>query len=222
MRDFAAVVRERLALPDVNSQHEADIRAELSAHLEDAYTDALAQGHTEEDAVRLALEQVADWTELARRVNAAATDGGMMSHHMKSLWLPGLTMVGCSATVLLAIGWLFPGEWWAHRDARADVVAATAGILLYVLLGAVGAAWSRRAGGSWRERLGAGLLPIALHLAVVASAILAGILTEFDRHPAHAVNLQLRVVFVFVIVPGLALSIGAAPFLRRASHAGRA
>jgi hypothetical protein len=220
--DFAALVRERLALPDVEPQREAEIRAELSAHLEDAYTDARAHGHTEEESVCLALAESSDWTELARRVNAATTEGGMMSHHMKSLWLPGLTMLGCSATFLLAVGWLFPGEWWANRDGGDEVAAATAAILLYVLLGALGAAWSRRVGGTWRERLGAGLLPIALHVAVVVSAILAGIFTEFQQHPEHTFNPQLRVVFVFVIVPAVALSTGAAPFLRASASADKA
>jgi hypothetical protein len=211
--DFAALVSERLALPGIDPQREAEIRAELSAHLEDAYTDARAQGHTDEESVHLALEGI-DWTELARQVNAATAEGGTLSHHMKSLWLPGLTMLGCSATFLLGVGWLFPGEWWANRSGGADVAAATGAILLYVLLGAFGAAWSRRVGGTWRERLGAGLLPVALHVAVAVLAIVAGIFTEFQQHPEHAFNLQLRVLVVFVIVPGLALSIGAAPFLR--------
>lgn len=215
MPDFAAIVRERLALTRVDPQHEADIRAELSAHLEDAYTDARAHGRSEDEAVRLALEQVADWPALTRGLDAAVTDGGMMSHHTRSLWLPGLTMLGCSASVLLAIGWLMPGAWWANRSAGTDAMAATAGILLYVLFGAIGAAWSRRVGGTWRERLGAGLLPLALHVAVVVTAILVGIFREFAQHPTHALNPQLRVLVVFVIVPGLALSMGAAPFLRQ-------
>ncbi|MFN7917127.1 MAG: permease prefix domain 1-containing protein [Vicinamibacterales bacterium] len=222
MPDFPAIVRERLALPNVDPRPADDIRAELAAHLEDAYSSAIAQGHSEDEALRLALEQVTDWTELARRVSAATNGGGWMSHHMRSLWLPGLTMLGCAATILLAVGWLMPGAWWASRSAATDMMAAGAGILLYVMFGAAGAAWSRRAGGTWRERLGAGLLPLALHIAVVGAAILASIATEFQRHPGHALNPQLRVLFVFVVVPALALATGAAPFLRQASRAARA
>ncbi len=220
MPDFAAIVRERLQLRGITPGHAADIRAELTAHLEDSYADAKNRGHADEEALRLALAQVTDWTQLAHGLTCATNDGGMVSHHMKSLWLPGLTTLGCSATILLGIGWLVPGAWWANRDGAPEVAAATAAILLYVLLGAIGAAWSRRVGGTWRERLGAGLLPIALHVAVVVAAILANILTEFQRHPAHALNFQLRVLFVFVLVPGLALLVGAAPFLRQRSHAG--
>lgn len=221
MPDFAAIVRERLPLQGIAPGHAADIRAELAAHLEDRYADAKERGHTDDEALRLALAQVTDWTQLAHGLTCATTDGGMMSHHMKSLWLPGLTMLGCAAAVLLGIGWI-PGVWWANRTGGSDLAAATAGIVLYVLLGAVGAAWSRRVGGTWRERLGAGLLPLALHVAVVGAAILMNILTELQRHPEHALNLQLRLLFVFVLVPGLALSVGAAPFLRQTSHAGNA
>ncbi len=220
MPDFAAIVRERLSLHGVAPGHAGDIRAELTAHLEDTYAGAKERGHTDEEALRLALAQVTDWTQLAHGLTCATTEGGMMSHHTRSLWLPGMTMLGCSATVLLAIGWLTPGAWWASRDSGMDVAAATAAILLYVVFGATGAAWSRRVGGTWRERLGAGLLPLALHVAVVGVAILTNVLTELQRHPEHALNPQLRVLFVFVLVPGLALSMGAAPFLRQTSRAG--
>ena len=79
--------------------------------------------------------------------------------------------------------------------------------------------WGRRGrvawAGTWRERLGAGLLSIALHIAIVLPAILVGALAEQARHPAHPLNPQLRVMLVLIVVPGLALAVGAAPFLRR-------
>lgn len=218
MPDFAAIVRRQLPLEGVEAQRAADIHAELASHLADVYADARASGHAEEEALRLALAQVTNWTALAHGVTRAANEDRMMSYHMKTLWLPGLTMLGGSAAVLLAIGWLMPGTWWANRDASSDVAAGTAAIVLYVLLGAMGAAWSRRVGGTWRERLGAGLLPIALHLAVVTVAILANVFAELRQHPAHALNPQLRLLVVFVLVPGLALSLGAAPFLRQPSR----
>lgn len=219
MPDFAAIVHERLRLPGVDPLRQAEIRAELTAHLEDAYAEAIARGHDDRDAVRLALDQVTDWTELAHRLTCASAEEGMMSHHMRTLWQPGLTMVGCAAAVLLGVGWLAPGEWWANPDARMQYAAATGAVMLYVLLGAAGAGWSRRVGGTWRERLGAALLPAALHLTMTIGAIVAGIVAETQRHPTHALNPQLRVVFVFVLVPAVALSLGAAPFLRQRSGA---
>lgn len=222
MPDFATIVRERLRLRGIDQQREADIHSELTAHLDDAYADARARGHADDEAVRLALEQVTDWTYVAHDVMCATQEGEMMSHHMRTLWLPGLTMLGCAAALLLGIVWFAPGAWWADADAGAQLASATGAVLVYALLGAVGAAWSRRAGGTWRERLGAGLLPIALHLAVVIPAIVAGVRTESVQHPAHALNPQLGVVFAMLIVPGLALSMGAAPFLRQTPRAGGA
>lgn len=213
MPDFAALVRDRLDLRYLAPQRAATIREEVAAHLEDTYAAAIARGLPEDEALCLALAQVADWTQLSHDVMCATHEGLVMSHHTKTLWLPGLTMLGCAATGLLAVGWLFPGTWWANRSAGSDVVAAAVAIVLYVLLGSVGAAWSRRVGGTWKERLGAGLLPLALHVVVAGGAILAGIVAEAQRHPEHALNPQLRVLFIFVIVPGLALSLGAAPFL---------
>jgi hypothetical protein len=218
--DFATIVSEHLRLRGIDPHREADIHSELTAHLDDAYADARARGHADDEAVRMALEQVTDWTSVAHAVMCATREGEMMSHHMRTLWLPGLTMLGCAATLLLGVVWFAPGEWWANADAGAQFASATGAVLLYALLGAVGARWSRRAGGTWRERLGAGLLPIALHLAVVIPAIVAGGRAESVQHPAHALNLQLGVVFALLIVPGLALSIGAAPFLRQGPRVG--
>jgi hypothetical protein len=220
--DFAAIVRERLRLASVDERRAAEIHAEMTAHLEEIYTSAIAEGHSRDDAARLAFEEVTDWPQLARDVTSASTEDGMMSHQMRTLWLPGLTMVGCAAAVLLGIGWLTPGEWWANRSDGSQYVAAFGAVLLYVLLGAVGAGWSRRVGGTWRERLGAALLPAALHLTMTIGAILAGIIVESQRHPTHALNPQLRAVFVFVVVPAMALSLGAAPFLRQKSRASNA
>lgn len=129
-----------------------------------------------------------------------------------------MRVVGCAAAVLLGIGWFAPGEWWADRSAGAQYLAASGAVLLYMLLGAVGAGWSRRLGGTWRERLGAGLLPAALHLVMTLGAIAANMVVDAQQHPTRALNPQLRVVLIFVIVPAIALSIGAAPFLRQTSR----
>jgi hypothetical protein len=78
-----------------------------------------------------------------------------------------------------------------------------------VAFGATAAAWSRRAGG-WRKRVAAGLLPLALHVTVVLPAIVMSGLSESVQHPDHAVNFQPGVVFILIVVPGIALMLGAA------------
>ena len=74
----------------------------------------MACGHSADEALRLALAQVTDWTQLAHGVTCATTEGALMSHHAKTLWLPGVTMFGCAATVLLALG--FPVAFTMRTD----------------------------------------------------------------------------------------------------------
>jgi hypothetical protein len=85
----------------------------------------------------------------------------------------------------------------------------------YLAFGAIGAFWSRRAGGSVRARLLAGVFPLALHLAIIVPTMTVSMLTEGRMHPEHLrPNFQLGVLLVFVVIPGAALAIGTLPFLR--------
>ena len=212
MHDFAALVRERLRLRGVSATRDREIRDELTAHLEDVYADALRRGSSETEAIDLAQAQVTDWTQLAQRL-AHAEDGDIMSHHTRTVFQPGMAMLGCAAAMHVGLAWFAPGEWWAEHQTRTTLLMAT--LPLYAAFGATGAAWSRRAGGTAGERLAAGLLPVALHIAVVLPAILLGSLAELARHPEWAINPQPKVILALVVVPGLALTAGAAPFLRQ-------
>ena len=71
-----------------------------------------------------------------------------MSHRVKALWLPGMTTLGCAASLLLGITRLAPAELWADPRAGVHRLIAGLGISAYVAFGALGAAWSRRVGGS--------------------------------------------------------------------------
>ena len=50
-------------------------------------------------------------------------------------------------------------------------LAAGLAFLFYLVLGAVGAAWSRHVGGSRGERLAAGVFPLVVHVAVAGPAV---------------------------------------------------
>ena len=213
MHDFAALVRERLRLPGANPSRDREIREELTAHLEDVYTDAIRRGCSETEATDLARAQVTDWTQLAQRLAHAEEGNTMISHHTRTIWRPGMAMLCCVAALHIGLSWFAPGEWWADLRLRATMTAAI--LALYVAFGATAAAWSRRAGGTRRERLAAGLLPVALHIAVALPAIVLGSLAERERHPDWGINPQPKVLLALVVLPGLALTVGAAPFLRR-------
>ncbi len=217
MHDFAALVRRQLRLRGATPSRDREIHEELTAHLEDVYTDAIRRGCAETEAIDLARNQVTDWRQLAQHLADAEDGDTMISHHTRTIWRPGMAMLLCAAALHIGLSWFAPGEWWADIRLRATMTVAI--LALYVAFGATAAAWSRRSGGTARERLAAGLLPVALHVAVVLPAIALASLAELTSHPRWGLNPQPKVMLALVVVPGLALTAGAAPFLRRGPRA---
>ena len=212
MHDWPAIVSARLAALGLDAAREEEIRAELAGHLEDEYAAALQRGRSEQEAIACALARVPDWVDLARTIHHADEKEGLMSPDTKTLWLPGMAALCCAGAAILVTTRL-PPTLWANPRASMSIGALSIGC--YVAVGALGSWWSRRAGGSTRARFAAGLFPLVLHLTMIVTTIVASILNEGRMHPEHLrVNFQLRVLFAFVLVPGIALSIGTLPFLR--------
>jgi len=207
VRDWSDVVGTRLAALGLDAEREQQIRAELAGHLEDACADAVRRGCTEEDAVARALERVPDWTHLADAIRRADQKEGPMSPDAKTLWLPGMAALGCAAAVMLGVTRFLPPSLWTNP--RATLPMTTALLLAYLTCGALGAWWSRRAGGSVTARLFAGLFPVALHVSIFVTVIVAAMF-----EPELQINFQLRAALIFIVIPGVALAIGTLPFLR--------
>ena len=123
-----------------------------------------------------------------------------MSHDARTLWLPGMAALGASAAVLLGVARLVPGSLWTDPGTALPMMAAM--LLSYLLCGALGAWWSRRAGGNVAARFVAAIFPLALHLCMV---LVAAIRLPSDVRPGVALG--------FIVIPGIALTIGALPFL---------
>ena len=131
-----------------------------------------------------------------------------MSPDAKTLWLPGMAALGCAAAVMLGAPRLLPASLWL--DPRATM-PMTAGLLLsYLAFGALGASLSRRAGGGIAARLAAGIFPLALHVSIFVTVVVAAMFG--DRRFQN--NFQLRAALIFIVIPGVALAVGALPFLR--------
>jgi len=64
MREWAAYVRARLRLPELESGREAEIVEELAQQLDEAAREALASGATPEEARTRALDHLTDWGRL--------------------------------------------------------------------------------------------------------------------------------------------------------------
>lgn len=212
MRDWSSVVRSRLIALGIEAEREEEIRTELAGHLEDAYVDAIRRGCTEEDAVARALERVPDWTRLADAIRRADQKEGPMSPDAKTLWLPGMAALGCAAAVMLGVPRLLPASLWL--DPRATM-PMTAGLLLsYLAFGALGASLSRRAGGGVAARVAAGIFPLALHVSMFVTVVVAAMFGDRRSPEAIQINFQLRAALIFIVIPGIALTVGTLPFLR--------
>jgi hypothetical protein len=195
----------------IEAEREEEIRAELAGHLEDAYVDAIRRGCTEEDAVARALGRVPDWTRLADAIRRADQKEGPMSPDAKTLWLPGMAALGCAAAVMLGVPRLLPASLWL--DPRATMPMAAGLLLSYLAFGALGASLSRRGGGSTVSRFVAGVFPLLLHISIFVTVVVAAMFET--RAPEQLqFNFQLRAGLIFIVIPGIALTLGALPFLR--------
>lgn len=216
MPDWNQLVRERLGVLGIAPQLEEEVVAELAGHLEDRCTSAVNRGMTEPEAV--ALEEVPDWVALNKEIIAAKKEEPM-NERTKILWLPGLTMAFCSAVLLPAMSRLVPPAVWADR--RAPVLLFALWVLSYVVIGALGAYWSRRAGASIAVRFLSGVFPVGLHLAILISGIVVTSLQAAPRFPEHLqLSFLWRAGIVWVVIPGVALALGTLPFLRNHSREG--
>ena len=212
VRDWAQLVRERLGAMGIGAEREDEIVAELGAHLEDCVSAAVRNGRAESDAVDMALEEVPDWVALNREI-AEAKKEEPMNERTRTLWLPGTTMLVSAYVLMEAVTRLVPHNAWIRPLFPMFIFVPW--LLAYGVLGARGAQWSRRVGGNARTRVLAGTFPIALHVVIFLCVFIA---TSLQPHPRTAEWLMpsflLAVFFKFILLPGIALAVGALPFLR--------
>lgn len=218
MRDWSVVVQRHLASVRVDAARRREIGAELAAHLEDACEAALRSGYTEAEAMARAMTLVPDWNALTVAVQRAADEESIMTRQARTVLLPGTTILLTAALGLGLIVASTPAGRWA--DPRWYVHALAAGLVLafYLLLGAIGAAWSRRVGGSPGQRLAAGVFPLLLHLAVAGLAVGGDMLYAASNGAGGrllGINV-VRMTVILLIAPGAALLLGGFPFARDA------
>ena len=224
MRDWSALVRPHLASLRVDERRRLEIGAELAAHLEDAYDSALRSGCTDAEALACAMERVPDWRALAVAVDQATDEGTMMTRHARTVFLPGTTMLLAAAAGMSITLSATPADRWADPRWYVHAVAAALALLFYLVLGAIGAAWSRHVGGSPGERLAAGAFPLVLHVAVVGLGVGADVLFALSqggrgRHLGLHLDINvLNMVLVMLVAPGAALLLGVLPFARRSAR----
>ncbi|HXZ28587.1 MAG TPA: hypothetical protein VEG08_11395, partial [Terriglobales bacterium] len=160
MPDWQVLLRARLGPLRLSPQMEDEVVAELAAHFEDECRERAEAGVPADEAVHSTLAQVPDWQRFRRDLQHSKEDP--MNHRTRALWLPGaLTcLFSYLAQAMMVRAGLKPEYVWRASE------FGIAGIAFYLpwffplpIVGALGAWWSRRAGGTLRERLLAALLP---------------------------------------------------------------
>jgi hypothetical protein len=217
VRDWSALVHRHLASVRADERRRREIVCELAAHLEDAYGGALRRGCTEEEAIACAMEHVPDWGALALAVQRSADEEAIMTRQAITVLLPGTTILLAAATGMSLMVYATPADRWLDPRWQVHAPAAVLAFLFYLLLGALGAAWSRHVGGSPGERLAAGVFPLALHAAVAVPTVAADVLYALSRGGigVHLSINMINMILVMLVVPGSALLLGVLPFARR-------
>jgi len=211
MRDWKAIVEERLAGLGLEPKERAEVIAEVAAYLEDICEGMLKQGMTEDEAVGRALSQAGNWKNLQRKIFAAKKREQPMKKRVWQVWVPGFLTLILSMLFLTAL---------YRLGLRGRLVwSGPIAILLYTpwlaglpFIGALGAYISSRAGGSRANVIfvsvfpalaltGAFLLMFPIGLAVQG-------VTGSQGDFSIVATVLLKDGIGWIVVPGVALLVG--------------
>lgn len=253
--DWREEARRKLADSKLSAEEREEISRELAGYLEDLCSDASARGLDDSVAAQTGPTQQAaaelhEDKHLGAHLYRAREENAMnLNDRTRRLWLPGMAMFVATAALLavfqsLALG-LFhvvaplpiTGTLSAHVTTYPELVRNvmrhdSAALMTFLgwlctlpFLGALGASWSRRAGGARIAQLAAGLFPLILFAAIFIGQRGVGqagtsvpFLAMDALPPAHMFFLFLstaaNLLLSWVVIPGAALLIGVVPFLR--------
>ncbi len=219
MPDWRAIVQQKLGKLGSDSAIREEIVSELAGYLEDAYEDHRAQGRSETEAIGRALGELIKGRRLGRKIGSAKE--GDMNDRTRKFWLPGLTSLSAASVFLMVFARV---SYMPHMLVVRSGVALMmypAWLVAQPLFGGIGAYFSRRAGGSRLTRIFAALSPsIALLVLIFIGAIVQLLMASMGR-PSDVGSMGTaafaRAIFFAIVVPSLALLLGALPFWRNSA-----
>jgi hypothetical protein len=215
--DWKKLVRDRLNRCSAPAQP-AEIVAELSAHLEETYEAARAQGLTEAAALELTMQEVADWRTLAADIRRAKFNEDNMNHRTRSLWLPALASLFASSLFLFALTEIsLQPRLLARLNSGTGRWVYAVWLIGQIAFGALGAFLSRRVGGSSMARVVAATFPAIVMLASCVIVIPVSALMQHNDFIFHNPGRLWWGAFLWAVVPAVTLLLGAAPFLQEPS-----
>jgi hypothetical protein len=218
MPDWNRLISERMSALALPPEARQDVVAQLATHLGDLYQNCRARGVNESQAIDIALSQAADWQELAREISTAKNEEGGMNDRSKQFWLPSLVTLTASMLWLMLLQRVSWNPASSSFHGGPPLMSYLIWLITLPVFGACAAYLSRRAAGSLRARIAAGLFPSIAMLGVLVFALLTGIFVEKNpfiwKHPGYVALGFLP----WVIFPALALALGVLPFLRVANR----
>lgn len=212
-------MRERLGVLGLAASESEDVAAELASHLEEICEERRSEGLTESAAVECALNEVTDWRSLARRICIAKREGGVMNDRSRQLWLPALASLTAANLFLMALTLeslqpsLIVERSRSFFPGAALVIEYLPWLATLPLWGALGAYLSHRAGGARLTCLWAGIFPSVAMLGCWCFAVAMSILAQKNMFVMHHPAYGAFGVIAFAFVPGVALLLGALPFV---------
>ena len=229
MKDKQELIRARLGKLGLEPRREEEILRELGDHLEDHAAGLEADGMAGEAAACKALDSVSNWPDFRNEILAAETEERNMNYRTKVLWLPALGALTLSSLLLALFQFsgLVPRFYWLNGIGGYPFYTIYLPWLIALpIVGAVAACWSQRAGGKLSHRLLAALAPpigLLSFILIVSFLSLPIVLFVSLRHPvnghSHAgLSFYLTgfwtLLVSWMLLPGIALILGAVPFLR--------
>jgi len=213
MADHQELIKERLGKLGLGTRREEEILRELGEHLQDHVAALEAGGMASEEAAREALDSVSNWPEFREEILSAETEEAKMNYRTKVLWLPAFCTFTLSMGLLalLQISGLRPSFFLWSRFIPIHIPW----LIALPIIGAIGAFWSKRAGGKLSYRLLVSQAPTIIWLSVLLTVLALSLVT--DRHIPLSLKMGALMTYIvaWVLLPALALFLGAAPFLRK-------
>lgn len=213
MQNWQKVVREHLKACQMPGAPFDEIVAELAAHLEESYENRCSHGLTEANALAETLQELDACDALVKAIRRKSREE-LMNYRTRTLWIPAMiTLLGASLSLMILQKTGFrPNLIWKGPIAVLFYVPWLASL---PLAGAAGAYLAQRAHAPISRRMLVATSP-ALLLLVVMSIILPLDMIVDGFWWLRLVYFAVAVLN-WVVVPGVALLLGALPFLRGAS-----
>lgn len=234
--DWHSEAERKLVNSKLSAAERDEISRELAGYLEDLCADAPARGLDDSGATQHAAAELHEDKNLGATLHRAREENPMhINDRTKRFWLPGMTMLFASAVLLAVfeIAGVRPhlttiSIYGGPADARAvywPLIIYYPWLCILPFLGAAGAYWTRRAGGRSGVQAAAQFFSTFVFLAIFMTVVqFAGVVGGIYGEVPLGKTLipeNAGVVLSWVVVPGIALLAGTAPFLRSSTGSAR-